>query len=445
MKKALTFVVALAMLLSLCVVGTFAEGENACVLERVAADKCEKVAVKLSVNTVGTVSVAGEIGFDKDSLELVEVLDSTSAFQTVIGPESLDVANELGTVPFAADSATAKENFTGKVEVLIAVFKVKTPTQAQFTAKIDSSCDKDLKDDLVFDEANVLIDTAPMHDFADATCTAPRTCKVCGATEGEANGHTPGAAATCTSAQVCTVCNAELAPQLAHDFKDGKCTVCGAADPDFVAPGNPDGPKPDDTQKPDDPQNPVGDPGQKGEESVTGSVDIGTKPVVNQVLEDVKVEIAENVFPEDTKLVVEKIVAGERYEAVQKVFEKTFEKAPEKISKFVPYDISAIKNNVKVQPNGEVTVTFDIPENFDPARTAVYYISDDGKVEKIASTVDAASRKITATLTHFSTYVVAETETEKKEVPDTSSADGLAFAGLLSVLAAAAVVMKKKF
>ena len=28
------------------------------------------------------------------------------------------------------------------------------------------------------------------HDFADATCTAPKTCSVCGATEGEALGHT---------------------------------------------------------------------------------------------------------------------------------------------------------------------------------------------------------------------------------------------------------------
>ncbi len=446
MKKALTFVVALAMLLSLCVVGTFAEGENAFVLTRVAnVEDDALINVEIAVQTAGLVALAGQINFDKDAVEFVS-FTAAKDFTTVVGPQSADAANEMGAVAFSADASTADADLTGLVKIGTAVFVLKADAaEVTFSGKADSACDKNLNDVAVDELAATAIDAAPMHDWADATCTAPKTCHVCGAAVGEALGHTPGAEATCTAAQVCTVCNAELASQLAHDFKDGKCTVCGAADPDFVAPGNPDGPKPDDTQKPDDPQNPVGDPGQKGEESVTGSVDIGTKPVVNQVLEDVKVEIAENVFPEDTKLVVEKIVAGERYEAVQKVFEKTFEKAPEKISKFVPYDISAIKNNVKVQPNGEVTVTFDIPENFDPARTAVYYISDDGKVEKIASTVDAASRKITATLTHFSTYVVAETETAKKEVPDTSSADGLAFAGLLSVLAAAAVVMKKKF
>ncbi|MBE6548543.1 MAG: hypothetical protein E7667_06700, partial [Ruminococcaceae bacterium] len=94
------------------------------------------------------------------------------------------------------------------------------------------------------------------HKWTEATCTAPKTCSVCGTTEGEAAGHTavvipavdatcttagltegskcsvcgeilepqqevvpalghtPGEAATCTTAQTCTVCNAELAPAL---------------------------------------------------------------------------------------------------------------------------------------------------------------------------------------------------------------------------------------
>ena len=54
------------------------------------------------------------------------------------------------------------------------------------------------------------------HDWAEATCTAPKTCSVCGETEGEALGHTEeiivGTPATCTEA----------------GMTDGKkCTVCG--------------------------------------------------------------------------------------------------------------------------------------------------------------------------------------------------------------------------
>lgn len=49
--------------------------------------------------------------------------------------------------------------------------------------------------------------TQVAHSYADATCTAPKTCAACGATEGEA---------------------------LGHDYKEGKCTRCAAADESYV-------------------------------------------------------------------------------------------------------------------------------------------------------------------------------------------------------------------
>ena len=66
----------------------------------------------------------------------------------------------------------------------------------------------------------------------------------------DALGHTevidPAVAATCTKTGLtegkhCSVCNEVLAaqtevPMIAHDYKDGICTVCGAEDPDYVAP-----------------------------------------------------------------------------------------------------------------------------------------------------------------------------------------------------------------
>ena len=64
------------------------------------------------------------------------------------------------------------------------------------------------------------------HDMAVATCTKPSTCKRdgCGHTEGEALGHTPGAAATCATAQSCTVCGDVIVEALGHDMADATCT-----------------------------------------------------------------------------------------------------------------------------------------------------------------------------------------------------------------------------
>ena len=58
------------------------------------------------------------------------------------------------------------------------------------------------------------------HVWQDATCAAPKTCSVCGTTEGEALAHTPGEAANYQQAQVCTVCGAEIAPKITAAFEE---------------------------------------------------------------------------------------------------------------------------------------------------------------------------------------------------------------------------------
>ncbi len=79
------------------------------------------------------------------------------------------------------------------------------------------------------------------------------TCANCGDTYSEvipATGHTaeavPGKAATCTATglsegSICSVCQKVLVaqeeiPMAAHSYAGGACTVCGAKDPDYVAP-----------------------------------------------------------------------------------------------------------------------------------------------------------------------------------------------------------------
>lgn len=86
------------------------------------------------------------------------------------------------------------------------------------------------------------------HNWVDATCTTPKTCSRCDATEGEALGHAWGLwtidpKPTCTTAgrqtSNCTICGTpgfEVIPATGHTWKDATCTTpktcfaCGATE-----------------------------------------------------------------------------------------------------------------------------------------------------------------------------------------------------------------------
>ena len=81
------------------------------------------------------------------------------------------------------------------------------------------------------------------HVWVDADCTTPKTCSLCGETEGEALGHNYGEgeqtlAPTCIDAgemtYTCSVCGdvkTETVKALGHNYVDGICSVCGEAQP----------------------------------------------------------------------------------------------------------------------------------------------------------------------------------------------------------------------
>ena len=61
------------------------------------------------------------------------------------------------------------------------------------------------------------------HAWTDATCTTPKTCPACGATDGEASGHT-WLENVCV--KTCSLCGTTEGDG-AHTFVDGACSVCG--------------------------------------------------------------------------------------------------------------------------------------------------------------------------------------------------------------------------
>lgn len=65
------------------------------------------------------------------------------------------------------------------------------------------------------------------HSWNNATCTAPKTCATCGATEGAAAGHN-WKAATCLAPKTCNTCGITEGSNGDHAYTNGVCSVCGA-------------------------------------------------------------------------------------------------------------------------------------------------------------------------------------------------------------------------
>lgn len=124
--------------------------------------------------------------------------------------------------------------------------------------------------------------------------------------------------------------------------------------------------------------------------------------------ESAKIEAEKNVFPENTVVKIEEVSESSTKEMLQIAF-KTVAK------NYKAYEITASCDNVSVQPDGKVMATFDIPEDYDMDKVAVFYVSPDGDTEKLDSFVDKENNTVVAELSHFSTYVVAETFEEQSE------------------------------
>ena len=87
------------------------------------------------------------------------------------------------------------------------------------------------------DTATTSVIAAHVHTWVDATCTEPKTCSGCGATEGTVSGHV-WLDSTCTTPKTCAVCSTTSGPPKGHKWTMATCeapmtcSTCGATNGD---------------------------------------------------------------------------------------------------------------------------------------------------------------------------------------------------------------------
>ena len=178
------------------------------------------------------------------------------------------------------------------------------------------------------------------------------------------------------------------------------------------------------------------------------------------------VEAAKDVIPAGATLEVKEQPKEEAVKAVEaikatdenKEVVETIKKAVE-ADKAAVLDINLVKDGAKVQPDGTIKVTINVPAALkDAANLFVYRVEDNGKLTDVKASV--VNGKLVFSTSHFSTYIITSealtgdavvTEaaaTDKPAVPektdDKNQATGVLIAVLPAAIAAAGVIISKK-
>ena len=133
--------------------------------------------------------------------------------------------------PDAAPTDTGSTNTTDTTDTTDSTDTTDTTGTTDTTDTTDST---DTTGDATPDNGGNSTNTTPTctHEWKAATCTAPKTCSKCNATEGSAAGHS-WKAATCTAPKTCSVCGATEGSKGSHTFT-ADCTICGQPNADYV-------------------------------------------------------------------------------------------------------------------------------------------------------------------------------------------------------------------
>ncbi len=126
-------------------------------------------------------------------------------------------------------------------------------------------------------------------------------------------------------------------------------------------------------------------------------------------------------FPEDKSeyyagatLTAEKQEAGNSYETAKEALSTMY-------SQFVPYDIRLTDLAGKTLPvSGKITVSMPVPDGWKAADTAVYYVSENGKAERISCKPSADGNSVEFETDHFSIYTLVNLASSARKLGDLS-------------------------
>ena len=324
------------------------------------------------------------------------------------------------------DATCTQEGYTGDLvctECKTVVEKgeaiAKLPHSTQLVGKKDATCTQEgYTGDLVCTECKTVVEkgktiaklphSTQLVDKKDATCTQ--------------EGY--------TGDLVCTECDTvvekgKTIPAKGHNYEDGVCTVCGAEDPDHVEPTDPVEPS-----QPVQPSQPV-EPSEKPQGTVTLDNNTGYQITTGN---------ADKVFDKNTVITVESVTGGNIYTTVEKALKGVV--ADMKDTAIL--EITATLDGKSVQPDGNVTITFQIPQHLSVDHLKLYYVAENGEKEEIAITVNKDARTATASLEHFSTYVLANVvvdEDGSKVPPTGDNSQVMVYASVLALVAAAFIII----
>lgn len=139
-------------------------------------------------------------------------------------------------------------------------------------------------------------------------------------------------------------------------------------------------------------------------------VDLITPPGFSFADDNLSIEAAPGVFPDGTVIEVK--------EPEEEMLDRIEDALKNLTSEFVAFDIVA-----SAQPNGTVKVTFEIPNGYDAESLALFYIPQEGEAQQLEINVNVEDGTITAQLTHFSVYVLAQLVKDEPLVGDVNDDD----------------------